>query len=150
MKNPMKDVPEARRELMSRVRAKGSRPEMVVRKTLHALGYRFRLHRKGLPGTPDLVFPGRKKVVFVHGCFWHRHPGCARTTTPKTRAEYWRAKFEANVARDKRNQRDLHELGWKTEIVWECETIDASRLETRLRRFLDPFPESGTASFNEE
>jgi DNA mismatch endonuclease, patch repair protein len=130
------DVDPARRKLMSRVRAKDSRPEMVVRRLLHAQGYRFRLHRRDLPGTPDLVFPGRKKVIFVHGCFWHRHPECARTTTPKTRAAYWQAKFDTNVARDIRNQHDLRELGWSTEIVWECQTKDTDALKSQLERFL--------------
>jgi DNA mismatch endonuclease (patch repair protein) len=100
------------------------------------LGFRFRLHRSDLPGSPDLVFPGLKKVVFVHGCFWHRHPRCARTTNPKTRASYWAAKFVANVKRDKRNVRALRATGWDVLVIWECETFKAADMTRRLKRFL--------------
>src|SRR5688572_7203379 len=111
-RHPFQAVEPARRALMARVRAKNSKPETAVRSAAHALGYRFRLHRRDLPGTPDLVFPSRRKVIFVHGCFWHRHPGCARTSSPKTRATYWEKKFQANVARDAARLAELRELGW--------------------------------------
>lgn len=124
-----------RSALMARVRSRNTKPEIVVRRVTHALGYRFRLHRHNLPGTPDLVLPRLHKVIFVHGCFWHRHHGCARTTTPKTRAAYWRAKFAANVERDARKERQLKALGWNVLIVWECETFDPITLAHRLRAF---------------
>ncbi|MFN3727375.1 MAG: very short patch repair endonuclease [Allosphingosinicella sp.] len=131
-------VPPARRALMARVRAKDSKPEMAVRRAAHALGYRFRLHRRDLPGTPDLVFPRLRKAVLVHGCFWHRHPRCPRTTTPKTRADYWNRKFEENVARDAARVRELEALGWGILVIWECETKPAADLQARLSRFLNP------------
>ena len=129
-------VDRARSALMSRVRGKNTKPELVVRREVHALGYRFRLHRSDLPGTPDLVFPRLHKVVFVHGCFWHRHEGCSRTTTPTTRATYWQKKFEQNVQRDRRNVSMLEALGWKVLVIWECETFDRSRLAESLSSFL--------------
>ncbi len=129
-------VDPKRSALMARVRTQHSKPEIAVRRVVHALGYRFRLHRRNLPGTPDLVFPKAKKVVFVHGCFWHRHRGCSRTTTPKTRAAYWVAKFAANVRRDARTQRQLKSAGWRVLVVWECQTFDPSALAKRLARFL--------------
>lgn len=129
-------VDRARSALMSRVRGKNTKPELVVRREVHALGYRFRLHRSDLPGTPDLVFPRLHKVVFVHGCFWHRHEGCSRTTTPTTRATYWQKKFEQNVQRDRRNVTMLESLGWKVLVVWECETFDRVRLAESLSSFL--------------
>ena len=128
-------VDRARSALMSRVRGKNTKPELVVRREAHALGYRFRLHRSDLPGTPDLVFPRLHKVVFVHGCFWHRHEGCSRTTTPTTRAAYWQRKFEQNVQRDRRNVTMLEALGWKALVIWECETFDRSRLAESLSSF---------------
>ena len=129
-------VDRTRSALMSRVRSKDTKPELVVRREAHALGYRFRLHRHDLPGTPDLVFPRLHKVVFVHGCFWHRHEGCRRTTTPTTRAAYWQEKFEQNVRRDRRNIAMLETLGWKVLVVWECETFDRSGLQYSLSSFL--------------
>ena len=131
------NVDPKRRELMARVRAKGTRPELVVRKAAHAMGYRFRLHRRDLPGTPDLVFPRLMKVIFVHGCFWHRHGDCSRTTHPNTRVDFWQSKFAANVARDERNRADLEALGWHVGTVWECETLNAERLAEKLRSFFD-------------
>ena len=121
---------------MRRVRGKDTTPERAVRRAAHSLGYRFRLHRRELSGTPDLTFPRLRKVVFVHGCFWHRHAGCRRTTTPKTRAAYWREKFERNVERDRRNVATLRELGWEVLVVWECETFDRTGLLGKLSRFL--------------
>lgn len=121
---------------MARVGPKDTKPELVVRRLLHGLGYRFRLHRSDLPGTPDVCFPGRKKVIFVHGCFWHRHDGCRRATTPKTRTSFWKEKFVQNVARDHRKLTDLMQLGWHTLVVWECETENESELSDRLVHFL--------------
>ena len=126
-----------RSALMRRIRGKDTTPERTVRRMSHSLGYRFRLHRRNLPGTPDLTFPRLRKVIFVHGCFWHRHTGCRRTTTPKTRVEYWRKKFEQNVERDRRNVATLHALGWEVLVVWECETFDRAGLLATLSRFLD-------------
>lgn len=122
---------------MARVRAKDTRPELAVRRLLHRLGYRYRLHRRDLPGRPDICFPGRRKAIFVHGCFWHRHDGCRRSTTPKTRTSFWEAKFERNMVRDRTNLSDLRKLGWEAMVVWECETTDLDRLAPRLVRFLD-------------
>lgn len=125
--------PEQRSENMRRIRPKDTGPEMVVRRMAHSLGLRYRLHRKDLPGKPDLVFPCHKAVVFVHGCFWHRHAGCHNCTNPGTRPEFWAAKFAANVERDARCERQLRELGWRVEIIWECETRDRQALAVRLR-----------------
>ena len=122
---------------MARIRSQDTQPEVTVRRLLYSLGYRYRLHRRDLPGSPDICFPSRKKVIFVHGCFWHRHDGCARTTTPKTRTSYWEEKFRKNVVRDRRNLLDLAELGWDAMVVWECEIRDLERLAAQLARFLD-------------
>lgn len=121
---------------MARVRQKNTAPELVVRRVLHRLGYRFRLHRRALPGTPDIVLPKFRLAIFVHGCFWHRHPGCVRSTTPKSRIAYWMAKFEANVARDAEKEQRLRELGWQVFVVWECETFDTDQLARRLTSLL--------------
>jgi DNA mismatch endonuclease (patch repair protein) len=129
-------IDSMRSVLMGSVGARNSKPEMVVRRLVHALGYRFRLHLRNLPGTPDLVFPRLRKVIFVHGCFWHRHPGCRRSTSPKTRAEFWATKFERNTERDARKEDELKALGWEVLIVWECETFDADALAPRLAAFL--------------
>ena len=123
--------------LMARVKDKHSKPEMVVRRIAHRLGYRFRLHRRELPGTPDLVFPSMRKVIFVHGCFWHRHKGCVRTTSPTTRRQYWAEKFAANMKRDRAKQRKLRTCGWKVLVIWECQTFDIDNLTRRLTRFFD-------------
>ena len=122
---------------MARIGSADTSPELAVRRLLHRLGYRFRLHRRSLPGTPDICFPGRRKAIFVHGCFWHRHEGCRRTTTPVTRRSFWRDKFQKNVARDRTNLRDLNQLGWSVMVVWECETADLDGLAPRLSEFLD-------------
>jgi len=122
---------------MARIGQKNSNPEIVVRQLLHAMGYRFRLHAKELPGRPDIVMRPRRKVIFVHGCFWHRHEGCRRTTTPKTRREFWEAKFEANEARDRRVQAELVEAGWRYLVVWECEVKHRVTLASTLRAFVD-------------
>lgn len=130
-------VDSAKRSLiMAAVHSKHTKPELLARKIVHGLGYRYRLHSGKLPGHPDLVFPGRRKVVFVHGCFWHRHPGCAKASSPKTRPDFWEAKFQANVARDARTQREIESQGWKVFTVWQCELKDPERLAGRLNEFL--------------
>ncbi|WP_230532198.1 very short patch repair endonuclease [Microvirga roseola] len=127
-------IDKARRSaLMGRIRAKNTSPELAVRRAAHAAGLRFRLHRKDLPGRPDLVFPRYRLVVFVHGCFWHRHQGCPKCTDPKTNAEFWSAKLAANVERDARIEQELRSLGWRVEIIWECETRTPGSLVERLK-----------------
>lgn len=121
---------------MSRIRGKDTAPELRVRSLLHRLGFRFRIHRRGLPGKPDIVLPGRRKIVFVHGCFWHRHEQCKRATMPSTRTEFWESKFAANVARDREHVRLLTEAGWDVAVVWECEVRNERELADRLTRFL--------------
>ena len=121
---------------MRRIRSKGMRPEMTVRKLVHGLGYRFRLHRKDLPGKPDLVLPRLRKAIFVHGCFWHQFSECREGRLPGTRLEYWKPKLERNQMRDASNLRDLRAAGWKCLVIWECETKDSEKLERRLNRFL--------------
>ena len=137
--------PQSRSQLMGRIRGKDTRPEMVVRRTAHAMGYRFRLHRRGLPGSPDLAFPSKRSVIFVHGCFWHRHPGCRKASTPGTRQVFWQAKFDRNIERDGRNEAELTAAGWRVLVVWECETKNVDELRDKLRQFLDAAPaaESG-------
>jgi len=120
---------------MAAVPQRGSKPEMTVRRLVHGMGYRYRLHVRGLSGTPDLVFPRLRKIVFVHGCFWHRH-NCTLATTPGTNTCFWRNKFAANVARDSRNMRDLRAEGWSVFIVWQCETRDTAFLRSRLKGLL--------------
>lgn len=119
----MADVVDAatRSRMMAGIGGKNTRPEVQLRKAMHALGFRYRLHDRKLPGKPDLVFPRHRAAVFVHGCFWHRHEGCRYATMPATRPEFWAAKFEANVARDRRAEMALHEMGWRIATVWECE-----------------------------
>jgi DNA mismatch endonuclease (patch repair protein) len=121
---------------MGLVRCKDTRPEMVVRKTLWGMGYRYRLHVKDLPGRPDVVLRALRRVIFVHGCFWHRHIGCARTRTPKTRVEFWRKKFDENVERDRSVRRHLKQAGWNVLVIWECTAEKPSLLEAKLRAFL--------------
>lgn len=127
---------EERSRIMSRIRGRDTRPEIVVRRLLHAMGYRFRLHDPSLPGRPDIVMARHGKVVQVHGCFWHDHPGCKRATKPQTNAEFWGKKIAANRARDLRTERRLRRWGWSVMVVWECQTSDLERLERRLRRFM--------------
>jgi DNA mismatch endonuclease (patch repair protein) len=126
-----------RSALMKKVRQKNTSPEIAVRKLLHRLGYRFRLHRRNLPGQPDIVLPGRKKAIFVHGCFWHQHPNCARATIPKTRTDFWKKKFEKNEERDRRKIVDLRRLDWRVLVVWECETRNEREIERTLSSFLE-------------
>jgi DNA mismatch endonuclease (patch repair protein) len=122
---------------MSRVRSKGTRPEMLVRRLVFAEGYRYRLHDRKLPGCPDLVFRGRAKVIFVHGCFWHRHERCALARMPKSRLDFWEPKLSANKERDARNKELLTKEGWKVLTIWECQLKDMERLKRTIRRFLD-------------
>ena len=121
---------------MRAVRQAHTGPELVVRRLLHGLGLRFRLHRRGLPGTPDIILPKHRTAIFVHGCFWHRHAGCAKATTPKTRAVFWCEKFDRNVFRDQETERALASAGWRVLTVWECET---NRPETLREKLHDAF-----------
>lgn len=130
---PDKLSKSARSALMGRVGSRNTSPEICVRRFLHAAGYRFRLHRKDLPGSPDIVLPRYGVCIFVHGCFWHRHPGCKRTSMPATNREFWVAKFRKNRLRDKKVQKELLRLGWKPHVIWECETRDADLLEEKVR-----------------
>ncbi|WP_332767780.1 very short patch repair endonuclease [Phenylobacterium sp.] len=125
---------EERSAHMRKVRRQGTAPELRVRRVAHGLGLRFRLHRKDLPGTPDLVFPRHRTAIFVHGCFWHGHEDCKFATVPKTRTNWWLAKIDANRARDRRAVDGLAAKGWRAEIVWECETRDAGAVRARLGR----------------
>ncbi|UCV21484.1 very short patch repair endonuclease [Ferribacterium limneticum] len=130
------DVTSATRLRMQAVRRHDTAPEMAVRRLLHAMGYRFRLHRKDLPGSPDIVLPGHRKIILVHGCFWHGHERCKRAKSPTKNMETWRIKIEANQMRDAKNVVALRELGWGVLIVWECEVRDQEQLANRLRDFL--------------
>lgn len=130
--------PATRSRMMSSIRGKDTRPELVVRRLAHALGYRFRLHRRDLPGRPDLVFPGRRKVVLVHGCYWHRHEGCRFATIPSSNRDFWLAKFARNVERDADVLERLLGQGWDPLVVWECETRDSEALAARLSAHLGP------------
>lgn len=129
-------TPERRRWNMAQIRCADTRPEIQVRSMLHRCGFRFRLHRRDLPGRPDIVLPKFRVAIFVHGCFWHRHPGCRFAYTPKSRQGFWAAKFQANVARDERTASRLKELGWKVAVVWECELRDPERLQLQLVELL--------------
>jgi DNA mismatch endonuclease, patch repair protein len=124
-----------RSALMAAIRGRDTGPELAVRRALRSLGVGYRLHVKGLPGRPDIVMKGRGTVIFVHGCFWHRH-SCRAASTPKSRVDYWQAKFTGNIARDKRNQQQLGDAGWTVLVIWECETKDAAALAKRLDRLL--------------
>lgn len=120
----------SRSEQMSRIRSRDTKPEMLVRRALHAAGLRYRLHARDLPGRPDLIFRRARLAVFVHGCFWHQHPGCERARTPISRREYWIPKFEGNVLRDKRNVAALKASGWTVLVIWECETCNRGKIVT--------------------
>ena len=135
MRQVFEDVSPVIRARMSRVRKVDTKPELAVRQLAHRMGYRFRLHRRDLPGTPDLVFPGRRKVIFVHGCFWHRHDCTLAGKVPQKRAEYWGPKLARNVERDEATRAALEALGWKVLTVWECE-IRADNVQETLGRFL--------------
>jgi len=127
---------EQRSQNMGRIRSKNTAPEIRVRSLLHRMGYRFRLHRKDLPGNPDIVFVSRRMALFVHGCFWHRHRHCKNCTTPTANRRFWVDKLEGNAARDKQKQQALRKLGWKTFVIWECQTEDVQRFDGTLNRFI--------------
>lgn len=135
-------TPEQRSWNMSRIRSADTTPEMAVRRLVHALGYRYRLHGKGkkLPGRPDMIFTSRRKIIFVHGCYWHVHddPSCNRKNTPKSRTEYWGPKLEGNRARDARNIAALEEAGWSVLVIWECECKELAALQEKIVGFLGP------------
>jgi DNA mismatch endonuclease (patch repair protein) len=126
-------TPEERSKLMGRIRGKNTKPELLVRSLLHRAGYRFSLHRKNLPGKPDIVLRKYKTVVFVHGCFWHRHTGCKVASTPKSNTEFWQAKFDRNVSNDRNHRRALKNLGWHVLTVWECELRHPEKVLAKLR-----------------
>lgn len=128
--------PLERSQRMARVKSKGTKPEMLVRRLVFSMGYRYRLHGSRLPGHPDMVFKGRRKVIFVHGCFWHRHEGCKLARLPKSRLDFWLPKLEGNRQRDAQKLEQLCEQGWKSLVIWECELKDLGSLEKRLRAFL--------------
>ena len=133
---------ERRSEIMSNIRAKGMKPEMIVRRITHTMGYRYRLHRKDLPGKPDLVFPARRKVIFVHGCFWHQHadPECTLARRPKSNQDYWLPKLERNVVRDADHLTTLRLMSWDVLVIWECEIKKDAGIAKRIQRFLDTEP----------
>ena len=135
----MTDIVDSRRrsEMMAGIKGRNTRPELVVRRIAHKLGLRFRLHRKDLPGRPDLVFPRYRLAVFVHGCFWHRHEGCRYAYTPKSRIAFWTKKFAGNVARDQRNEEALRGLGWRVLVLWECDTRNDEAISRRLEGAID-------------
>jgi len=137
--NRFPDVSPATRKVMRANKGKDTKPEMIVRRLAHGMGYRYRLHRKGLPGKPDLVFESRRKVIFVHGCFWHHHPdpGCKIARLPKSRLDFWLPKLDANRVRDDRDEKALENLGWRVLTVWECELKDEERACDVIRSFLD-------------
>jgi DNA mismatch endonuclease (patch repair protein) len=126
----------ARSRIMRSIRKKDTKAELTVRRAVHALGYRFRLHRRDLPGSPDLVLPRHRKVIFVHGCFWHQHPGCRKATVPRVRVSYWGPKLARNAARDARALADIESLGWDALVLWECELVEAKKLRSRLLAFI--------------
>jgi DNA mismatch endonuclease (patch repair protein) len=127
---------ERRSANMRAVRSRNTRPEIRVRQIAHGLGYRFRLHRRDLPGKPDIVFPRHQKAIFVHGCFWHQHNGCRRASVPQSNPRFWRTKLARNAARDAKQLAAIRKRGWRVLVVWECEIKDKKRLTARLRRFL--------------
>jgi len=129
--------PETRSRMMAGIRGRDTKPELAVRRYLDAQGFRYRLHARELPGRPDIVLPRHRAVVLVHGCFWHQHPECRFAYRPKSRAEFWAAKLEANTRRDRRDQSRLRELGWAVHVIWECELRDDA-LRTLVRQLSDP------------
>lgn len=134
----MDRLPPAKRSwLMSRIKAKNTAPELIVRRLIFGMGYRYRIHSNKLPGHPDLAFPGRKKVIFVNGCFWHGHEGCRYGSLPKTNTEFWETKISRNKKRDIENIALLDLMGWKVLTVWQCQTKDRTKLEVILKNFLN-------------
>lgn len=133
-------TPARRSANMRAIRSKDTKPEMVVRRLVHSLGARFRLHRRDLPGRPDLAFISRRQVIFVHGCFWHQHPGCREGRPPGSRPDYWLPKLARNVARDRDAEQRLRSEDWDVLTVWECETKNLDALRRKLQQFLRPAP----------
>jgi DNA mismatch endonuclease (patch repair protein) len=129
-------TPTERSKRMSLIRSMDTQPELLVRRLVHSMGYRYRSHDSALPGRPDIVFKSRRKVIFVHGCFWHLHQGCANSRPPKSKLDYWRPKLEGNVTRDKLVRGRLRRLGWHQLVVWECELDDRERLARKIGKFL--------------
>ncbi|MAB82040.1 MAG: very short patch repair endonuclease [Phycisphaerae bacterium] len=129
--------PSQRSEMMSRIRGRDTKPELQVRSILHRMGYRFTLDNRDMPGSPDIVLPRYDVAIFVHGCFWHRHEGCRYATTPKTRRSFWNAKFQANIARDRRVTAALRRDGWRVWTVWECQLRAPEKVASRLQRMLE-------------
>jgi DNA mismatch endonuclease (patch repair protein) len=127
---------EDRSRVMSKVKSRDTQPEVIVRSTLHRLGFRFRLHRADLPGKPDIVLPRFRKLIFVNGCFWHQHQGCSRAKRPQTNVDFWNPKLDRNIARDLENNEGLASRSWESLIIWECETRQLDRLVQRLLAFL--------------
>jgi len=125
-----------RSRVMSRIKGRNTKPEIFVRSLIHRMGFRFRLHRRDLPGTPDIVLPRHHKIIFVHGCFWHGHRNCKRATRPTTNVEFWNKKIDKNIERDDHVMDDLQKGGWKVLVVWQCEIINSDELQRKLERFL--------------
>jgi DNA mismatch endonuclease (patch repair protein) len=128
--------PEIRSRMMAAIKGRDTKPEMVVRKALHAAGFRYRLHDKRLPGKPDIVLPKWRAVVLIHGCYWHRHPGCRYATTPASNPEFWQRKFDHNVDRDRRDELRLEKLGWRVAVIWECQ-LKSGRAPTTVSTLAD-------------
>lgn len=142
-------TPDERSAAMAKVRAKDTTPEMTVRRAIWRLGYRYRLHPADLPGRPDIVLPRHRLIIFVHGCFWHRHERCRRATWPKSNTAFWMDKFAANVARDRRKEAALATAGWRVATIWECETVSAEMLNASLARIMPPRTVDGRARDHE-
>lgn len=130
-------TPEQRSKVMAKIKGKNTKPEMIVRSTCHRMGLRFRLHRVDLPGKPDLVFTKRKLCLFVHGCFWHQHPGCKYAYQPKSRPEFWIPKLQKNVIRDENAKDSLEALGWKVAVIWECQTKKIDEVESIIKEIIE-------------
>lgn len=129
--------PARRSAIMSKIRAKNTQPELTVRQIAHKLGFRFRLHKTDLPGKPDITFPKLKKIILVHGCYWHRHSGCKKSYIPKSNIDFWQKKFFTNMVRDQETVKKLESAGWEVLIIWECETKNLENLSTTIKSFLD-------------
>lgn len=142
---PRLDTTPALSAHMRRIRKTDTKPELIVRRLTHAMGFRYRLHRRDLPGTPDLVFPARRKVIFVHGCFWHQHDCRLGSKQPSANRHYWAPKLARNVQRDEENQAKLHAAGWSVLVIWECEMTDTARVAARISSFLKSSSGSGQA-----
>jgi DNA mismatch endonuclease (patch repair protein) len=140
--------PERRSANMAAIQGRDTKPELAVRRVLRTLRVGYRLHVKGLPGRPDIVMQGRRSVIFIHGCFWHRHKRCRFAYTPKSRREFWEAKFAGNVSRDIRNLKQLRKSGWKVLVIWECVTTDVKLIERAIKSFLGWTPDARTSRPN--